>query len=364
MKLACSSAAALIAVTLIGCSGSSSTMNQPSPVSSACAFAISPSATSFTSSGGSQTVRVSATPAGCAPSSWTASTTNAALSVSPTSGSGNGSVTVTASANAATTPQALTATIAGQMFAATVAAVACTYKFSANAPDQNDNTWAVPWDGRERGVTVIVTPNDGSCAPWKTSSNASWLTASPASGTTSTTVRIDDSANDSASARTGTVSFLRPECSGADCGLTVALNQSGRPSFTLRVTLMQGEQISGPYQGIVTGPNDFSCSLSGAPVSCPPATFPAGSTVPLAVALVHDCCDDRPIFTANTKGCDSFAGPSTCIVNMTGNRDVTIGIGCAICLPLGEVGDLLVGRWRAQIGRRTPLEFRVADHPF
>jgi hypothetical protein len=177
-------------------------------------------------------------------------------------------------------------------------------------------------------------------------------------------VRIDDSANDSASARTGTVSFLRPECSGADCGLTVALNQSGRPSFTLRVTLIQGEQISGPYQGIVTGPNDFSCSLSGAPVSCPPATFPAGSTVPLAVALVHDCCGDRPIFTANTKGCDSFAGPSTCIVNMTGNRDVTIGIGCAICLPLGEVGDLVVGRWRAQNGRLTPLEFRVADHPF
>jgi hypothetical protein len=35
------------------------------------------------------------------------------------------------------------ATIAGQTFTATVSPVGCTYAFSANAPDQNGNTWGL-----------------------------------------------------------------------------------------------------------------------------------------------------------------------------------------------------------------------------
>jgi hypothetical protein len=81
-------------------------------------------------------------------------------------------VTVTAGPNTATAPQSLTATIGGQTFTATVAGIACSYTFSANAPDQNSDIWVVPPDPSERGITVTVTPNDGSCAPWKAASTA------------------------------------------------------------------------------------------------------------------------------------------------------------------------------------------------
>jgi hypothetical protein len=36
---------------------------------------------------------------------------------------------------------------------------------------------------------------------------------------------------------------------------------------------------------------------------------------------------------------------------MTNNRDVTIGIGCAICSPVPEIGDLLIGRRLGEIER-------------
>src|SRR4051812_1328272 len=78
-----------------------------------CAFALSPAAVVFGPEGGSQAVTVSASPDGCAPSTWTAASNTAGLTVSPAQGSGTGTVTVTAAANG-TQSQTRTATIAGQ----------------------------------------------------------------------------------------------------------------------------------------------------------------------------------------------------------------------------------------------------------
>ena len=106
-------------------------------------------------------------------------------------------------------------------------------------------------------MTVSVSPNDGSCAPWKAASNADWITVSPASGTTSTTVRVDYAQNTAAGARTGGVSFMRPDCNAADCGFTVALNQSGRPGSTPPAgqgsvsTKCGGPVHPGEYAGLV-----------------------------------------------------------------------------------------------------------------
>ena len=66
-------------------------------------LSVSPDSLSFSESGGSQTVQISAN------YPWTASVSGSGFSVSPSSGEGNGTVTVTASA--ATSPDAVTGTL-------------------------------------------------------------------------------------------------------------------------------------------------------------------------------------------------------------------------------------------------------------
>ena len=172
-------------------------------------------------------------------------------------------MTVTASPNTTTALQTLTATIAGVTFTASLAAVACTYTFSANRPDQNGNTWIVSSDASQLGVTVTVTPNDGSCAPWKVASSADWITVSPASGATSTTVAINYSANTTPSGnayvlpRIGNVSFTRPDCAAPNCGLTVEVNQ-GAPQAIIqtpacRVSVPAGNHLFCPLIGVGGG---------------------------------------------------------------------------------------------------------------
>jgi hypothetical protein len=88
--------------------------------SPACAFSVSPTAfgsatNRIPSSAQSLTVAVTASPSGCAPSNWSASSNSSFLSVTPTSGSGNASVTVNVSANPANSAERNgTVTIAGQ----------------------------------------------------------------------------------------------------------------------------------------------------------------------------------------------------------------------------------------------------------
>jgi hypothetical protein len=185
-------------------------------------------------------------------------------------------------------------------------------------------------------VTVTVSPNDGSCAPWKAATTADWISLKPASGTTSGTVRIDYTANSAATARSASVAFTRPDCTGPTCGMTANVNQSARATFTLSLTLQQGEHLSGPYSGTVTGPNGFSCAINWSQemVACPPAAFPNGLTVQLMVTRTSCCDGDGEIFVNNTRGCDALKpasrGTATCAVNMTGDRSVVIGVGCMI----------------------------------
>src|SRR5688572_13197069 len=239
----CAAAASLAA--LLSCQGTSRTpadTTQPTPTPSPCAFGISPGTATFASAGGAQVVTVTASPGGCAPAAWTA-TADAGLTVSPASGSGTGSLTVTAVPNSRTTPQTLAATIAGQAFTATLAALACTYTFAAHAPDVGADTWTVSSDGDQRAVAVTVSPNDGTCAPWRAVSSAEWISAEPASGTRSAAVQIEYDTNRAASARSGRVSLMRPDCTGSDCGLDVNVNQSAAAVFTLRLTLQQGHRL-------------------------------------------------------------------------------------------------------------------------
>jgi hypothetical protein len=58
----------------------------------------------------------------------------------------------------------------------------------------------------------------------------------PTSGTKSATVRVDYSANSTAAARIGGVSFTRPSCSGSNCVSTFTVNQAQPVFYTLHVT--------------------------------------------------------------------------------------------------------------------------------
>lgn len=102
------------------------------------------------------------------------------------------------------------------------------------------------------------------------------------------------------------------------------------PVRELRLTLIQGENLSGPYSGTVTGPNEFACTLDWKDQSrsCPSAQFTEGETITLRVTLTAGIPGDKPIW--RTVGCDSVTSNS-CTLTMTADRSVTISIGCAIC---------------------------------
>ena len=306
-----------------------------------CTVSVTPPSAAFGAAGGSQVVDVSASPAGCEPSTWTASSNSPGLTVSPGQGSGSGSVTVTAAPNGSQS-QTRTATIAGQTFTANLNA-ACTVAFQ---PAGGDN--AGPGAG-DRDVAVVVT--HGPCR-WIASTSDHWITLSQTEGTANATVRVSYAQN-TGSDRTGSVTFTGPACDPTcrSGGTTTVVIRQARPTMsTLSVALGQGAQISGPYAGVVTGPDGFSCSLGSLQqqVSCPALTVPTGTSVTLSVALTSPLgVGAQPL--QSSVGCTS-ATRRSCTVLVNGDRSVTLRLGCEIsCGPLGlapsapEPEQLVVG---------------------
>jgi hypothetical protein len=105
------------------------------------------------------------------------------------------------------------------------------------------------------------------------------------------------------------------------------------PTSGLNLTLMQGENLSGPYSGTVTGPNGFTCTLGllSRSVSCPPQRFDEGTSVQLQVTLINALEGAQPMQWAS--GCDTRTS-STCTVVIHGQKNVTIAVGCEICYGL------------------------------
>jgi hypothetical protein len=118
-------------------------------------------------------------------------------------------------------------------------------------------------------------------------------------------------------------------CSGVGPA-TPAPTPSSAPGRVLTLTLTQGENLSGPYSGTVTGPNGFACTLGWLErsQSCPSAQFSDAQVITLHVALINAVPGDKPIW--RTAGCDSVTA-NTCTLAMTADRSVTISIGCSIC---------------------------------
>ncbi len=180
-----------------------------------CAFMISPTSQTFTSTGGTGSVAVN-TQGGCA---WTASSNDPFISItSGSSGTGNGAVNYSVAANPVTSPRTGTMTIAGLTFTVTQDALPCVFTISPTS-----QTFASP------GGTgsVSVTTQTG-CA-WNATSNAPFINiTSGSSGTGNGAVNYSVAANPVTSPRTGTMTIA---------GLTFTVTQDAMPCvFTISPT--------------------------------------------------------------------------------------------------------------------------------
>ncbi len=128
-----------------------------------CTYSITPTSQSFTATGGSGTVNVTAA-TGCA---WTASSNDNWLTItSGASASGNGSAAFTAAANQLLASRTGTLTVAGQTFTVTQAALVCTY---ALTPASQSFT-------ATGGVGSFEMTTNAATCQWTATSSASWLT--------------------------------------------------------------------------------------------------------------------------------------------------------------------------------------------
>ena len=179
----------------------------------ACTFGLSSTSASFTSSGGTGTVNVTA-PSGC---TWTASSNVGWASITSGSpGNGNGTVGYSGNANLSNSPISGTLTIAGQTFTINESGTACTYSLTASSVNVGSGAG-----------TGSVNINTGSACSWGATSDSSWLTITAGfSGTGNGTISYSYAANNSINSRTGNLTIG---------GQNYALNQAGASFTPIRV---------------------------------------------------------------------------------------------------------------------------------
>jgi hypothetical protein len=132
--------------------------------------------------------------------SWTATSDQTWLTVSPASGTTGGTVTVTASVNTNISTRSATITIAGTGVTSqtiTVTQAGVTSALSVSPSTLNVNAVA------GSANTFAVTSN----VSWTATSDQTWLTVSPASGTTGGTVTVTATGNTNISTRSATVTI-------------------------------------------------------------------------------------------------------------------------------------------------------------
>lgn len=244
-----------LALAVLACHQAPS-QTQPTPLP--CTYVLSTSFLSFSASGGSTSIAVTAAD-GCA---WSATSDRAWMSiVSGASGSGNGSVQVSVTASASASERTGTVTIAGQAIAVRVEGLVvgpCTIDISpASATFGHD-----PGTGR-----FDVTAPEG--CEWSAQSRAAWLTiASGDRGSGAGSVAYSVDTNGTSDSRTGAIavanrtfvvtqSGLPPTCEYSVAPVTVAACMSVPLELTTTITTANGCSWSAaagaPWISIVNG---------------------------------------------------------------------------------------------------------------
>ncbi|KJU82724.1 secreted protein containing DUF1566 [Candidatus Magnetobacterium bavaricum] len=337
-----------------------------------CGYTINPATKSFTSSGGTDTVSVTAN-SGC---TWTAASNVSWITVSSGgSGTGNGAVSYTVAANTNTSSRTGSMTIAGQTFTVTQAGVSCGYTI-----DPTNKQFKYTGG---TGSVNIATTND---CKWTAVSNDTWVTiTSGSSGSGNATVNYSVAANTGAS-RTGTMTIggqtFTVSQGGQDCATGTSISPisknftSSGGSDTVTVTpplsscqwtatsnvdwidITSGDAGTGPGQVSYTVPANTTTSERTGTMTIAGQTFTVtqGTHVHLTVSIKgtgtgsvsastgtlywssdgktgtaeYDKNTQVVLTAASTQGtkltwtgCDTNTG-SQCMVKMIADKDITV----------------------------------------
>ncbi len=182
-------------------------------------YSLSLSKTSVTSSCNSETITINVT----SNDSWTVKSSDTSwCTVSPASGSNNGSFTITTSKNQTEASRTATITVQG-----TKSGIKATVTVTQDGSDETEDyslnlsKTAVTSSCNSENITINVTSNDS----WTVkSSDTSWCTVSPASGSNNGSFTITTSKNQTSASRTATITVLGTK---SDIKATVTVTQDG-----------------------------------------------------------------------------------------------------------------------------------------
>jgi hypothetical protein len=296
----------LVALPMVAACGETQTTPTPAPAS----LTVTCDATTLSAVGQQSRCQARVTLSDSATQDQTAAAQWSSSDSTKVSASASGQIAAVAIGSAD-----IIATVAGLTGRRTVSvSVACEFSVSPTA-------LSFPPGGGSQAVTVNAAPDGCSPAEWTAASNNDGLTVSPSSGRGSGTVILTAAENNGAS-KTVTATIA-----GKTVPAAIAAEPPPRRRFALNLTLLEGEQLSGPYGGFVTGPDGFSCTLSGRSTNCPQLSLEEGARVELVVTLTIGAAFGRPIRTST--GCDAQTA-NTCVVTMNGDRAVSIAIGCEV----------------------------------
>ncbi len=179
-----------------------------------CTFTVTPSTLNYGSAGGTSNITIKAASDIC---TWTASSNQSWITVSPTTGTGNGTVAVTTVPNNTANFLSGSVNVAGQVVTVSQGGVSgCIYTVSPSSLD---------FAGSGGVGTLVISTNYQTC-PWTAVSNQSWSPVNPASGTGNGTVQVTASTNTTPSTLTGTLTVAGQtisltETTGSGCSFTV-----------------------------------------------------------------------------------------------------------------------------------------------
>ncbi len=202
-------------------------------------YSLSPTSASLPAAGGSGSVVISVSPAGA---SWTATSNASWITItSAKSGAGNGKLSYSVAANNTTSARTGSIAVGSATLAITQAAASPSYSLSPTSA-------SFPAAGGSGSVVISVSPSGAS---WTATSNAGWITfASSNSGNGNGKVSYSVAANNTTSARTGSI---------AVGSATVAITQAAASSSYSLSPTSASFPAAGGNGGVV-----ISVSSSGA----------------------------------------------------------------------------------------------------
>ena len=217
----------------------------------ACSFSVSETAFSGSADGGADSVSIVG-PAGC---SWSAVSNAPFVTLtSAASGTGPGAVGFSVAPNVLGTPRSATISVAGQTVTITQAGVPGGPIFSLDRATLNFAavTTGATFASRTDPQVVRLAQSGTGTASWTATSNAPWLTVSPASGTGPGALKVS-------------VKYI-PGLAAASAGaVTVSLNDgtSTLPPISVRLGVTQNGVSAAPF-GAFDTPTDGTSGVTGA----------------------------------------------------------------------------------------------------